>query len=172
VRVTITAVDRADPAGARLRRADLEERGKRPLDGCADRPAAQGDGEPDRSAELVLVARDRPTGRPVACGALRPDGPEMIHRGDLGEPREFTPTAVALVSSLYVVPEHRRQGLARLVLAELELQARALGWFTLHIEARADQPAGPALCVAAGYALLDGPSDGRLLTFTKRLGRD
>ena len=158
MQVTITAVDWADPVGARLRRQDLEERGELPT---------------GPYVELLLIARDRISGTWVACGALRPLEPSsMVRRGDLGMPRRQASAAVALISWLFVIPECRRQGLARLVLAELELQACALGWFTLRLLAHPERLPALALCTAAGYTRLAEPApagaDG-LVVFEKRL---
>jgi putative acetyltransferase len=168
VQVTITAVDWADPVGARLRRQDLEERGR-----LASASSLDTDGEQAGHVELFLIARDRISGRSVACGALRPLEPaSMIHRGDLGMPRRQPTAAVALISWLFVVPECRRQGLARLVLAELELQARALGWFHLQLLAHAERQPALALCAAAGYVRqpdLAPTGSGGVVVFEKRL---
>jgi GNAT superfamily N-acetyltransferase len=162
VQVTITAVDWADPVGAGLRRQYRRERGL-PLSAGADDAA-----RPDRIT-VFLIARDRLTRTPVACGALSPSGvdlepnPEPNPGPDAGQ--------VALISWLFVVPEHRGRELARLVVAELELQARALGWLTVRIETAADRPAALALCTAAGYErTVPEPStpDGRIV-FEKRL---
>lgn len=165
MQVTITAVDRADPVGARLRRQGLAERG-------AERGAEQGAEDPgdapaDRD-ELFLIARDRATGTPVACGALRPVDPATAPHGDREAHRARPHPAVAVISFLFVVPEFRGHGLARLVLAELELQAAALGWFTLRLEAAADRPVALALCAAAGYAPTAAPANG-VVVFEKRL---
>jgi GNAT superfamily N-acetyltransferase len=169
--VTITAVDWADPVGARLRRQDLQERGARPAG--PDEPGHPQGAERAGQVEPFLIARDRASGAPVACGALRPLEPGMTRRSDSHRPpHSASGTTVAVISWLFVVPECRRQGLARLVLAELELQARVLGWTTLQVEADAARPAALALCTAAGYRPRSRPGSGirdGLIVFEKHL---
>lgn len=82
---------------------------------------------------------------PVATGAwrIRPD----IER--LGSDR------TAEVKRMYVVPEWRRRGLARLVLAHIEATAGAAGADTMILETGTSQPEGMALYTAAGYALVE-----------------
>lgn len=140
MQVTITAVDWADPDGVKLRLQQEEELQARY--GGALEP-----GDPPSATDVgvFLLARDRATGSPVACGALRP----------LGE-------GSAQIKRMFVLPEHRGRGLARLVLAELELQARVLGWLRLRLETGRRQPEAVALYADAGYARIQnyGPAAG------------
>jgi GNAT superfamily N-acetyltransferase len=76
----------------------------------------------------------RLNGRPVGCGAIR-----RLEDG-VGE-----------VKRMYVRPEARRRGVARLVLAELEETARALGLHTLRLETGTRQPEAIALYEREGY---------------------
>jgi GNAT superfamily N-acetyltransferase len=183
VRVTITAVDWADPVGAQLRRRDRAERGlpedREPDDATSDGGVTSTDDDVTSTddvhdpahVEVFLIARDRLTGAAVACGALRPADPAMAHRAWPGPDERPPETGPTLVSGLFVVPEHRRRGLAQLVLAELELQARGLGWLTLRLEADAGRPAALALCTTAGYTRVtspDGIPEG-IVVFEKRL---
>jgi GNAT superfamily N-acetyltransferase len=92
-------------------------------------------GVPPSAADVavVLVARDD-DGTPVACGALRPLGPDS-----------------AEVKRMYVVPEARGRGLSKLVLAGLEAAALDHGWTTLRLETGPEQPEAVALYTGAGY---------------------
>lgn len=92
-------------------------------------------GTPPSAADLavVLVARDG-DGRAVGCGALR----------------EIAP-GVAELKRMYVVPAARGRGVAAMVLAALEDEARARGWTTLRLETGPRQPEAMALYTRAGY---------------------
>jgi ribosomal protein S18 acetylase RimI-like enzyme len=81
---------------------------------------------------VFLVARL--DGRAVGCGALRPLGP-----------------AVAEVKRMFVVPDHRGQGVARRLLRALEAAALARGWTTVRLETGVRQPESIALYRSAGY---------------------
>jgi GNAT superfamily N-acetyltransferase len=83
-------------------------------------------------------------GQPAAMGGWRAGGP----RGD-GD---------AEIKRMFVRSTHRRQGLARLVLAELERTARAAGFRRLVLETGDKQPEAIALYRSAGY--VDEPSFG------------
>lgn len=149
--VTITAVDGDDPDGVRLRAQHEEER-RRQLGG--DLPQAGGVAVTSDVA-VLLLARDRATGAAVACGALRPfEGGAEIKR-------------------MFVVPHRRGEGLARLVLTELERQALALGWFLLRLATGRRQPEVIELYVTAGFTRIPnfGPYVGQpeSICFEKRL---
>ncbi len=96
------------------------------------------------------------SGRPVACGAVRP----------LGD-------GVGEVKRMYVEPEVRGRGLSRRLLAELEAAARVLGYVSLRLETGNRQPEAIGLYETAGNgpAAPFGPyvSDPRSLYFEKRL---
>jgi GNAT superfamily N-acetyltransferase len=73
-------------------------------------------------------------GRPVACGAIQP----------LGD-------GVAEIKRMYVRPQHRRQGLSRLILAALEELAMQRGYHTLRLETGRYLTPALGLYRAAGY---------------------
>jgi GNAT superfamily N-acetyltransferase len=58
------------------------------------------------------------------------------------------------VKRMYVVPEQRRLGVARLVLAHVEAEARRRGYRGLRLETGALQPEAIALYTSAGYELI------------------
>jgi GNAT superfamily N-acetyltransferase len=133
VDLIVTDVDWLEPDAVRLR--DLQQAELHARSG--------GDGEPGTAdgtmagtcdVALFLLGRDRLTGAAVVCGGLRPLEP-----------------GVAEIKRMYVVPEHRGQGLSRVMLAELEREAAALGWSVLRLETGASQPEAIALYTGAGY---------------------
>jgi GNAT superfamily N-acetyltransferase len=73
-------------------------------------------------------------GRPVGCGGLR-------RRDD----------DVAEIKRMYVVPDARRQGVARVLLGALEAQARRLGYRAVVLETGTGQPEAVALYDTHGY---------------------
>ncbi|MBD5785169.1 GNAT family N-acetyltransferase [Cellulosimicrobium terreum] len=106
-------------------------------------------GEPDDSAFdtsgllAVLVAHD--DGAPVACVALRdvsgaPDGRGGNHPASTGE-----------VKRLYVLPEHRGRGRARVVMRAAHEQATAAGLRLLVLETGTRQPESVDLYLDLGY---------------------
>jgi GNAT superfamily N-acetyltransferase len=72
--------------------------------------------------------------QPVACGGVRLVAP-----------------GVAELKRMYVVPEARRRGIARAMLADLESQARLLGAAHLRLETGLHQPEALSLYASAGY---------------------
>lgn len=84
-------------------------------------------------------------GRPVASGAFRREGTERLGT-----------TRTAEIKRMYVVPEHQRQGLARLMLAHLEQAARAVGYEALILSSGSRQPEALALYESAGYVSVPG----------------
>ena len=95
----------------------------------------------------MLVARDE-DGTALGCGALRgiADGVGELKR-------------------MYVVPAARGRGVAKVVLAALEDDARDRGWTTLRLETGPRQPEAIALYTGAGYrpieafGVYDGAAD-------------
>ena len=98
---------------------------------------------------VFLVLRDD-EGRAVGCGG--------IARFD---------AARGEVKRMYVVPDARGLGLGRRLLAELEAQARALGYAGVVLETGDRQPAALALYRSAGYVRRPcwPPYDSRALSF-------
>jgi len=129
VDLSITAVDWLEPEGVRLRRLQQDE--LRARYGEDVDPGARSSGA---DVAVFLLGRDRLTGSGVICGGLRP----------LAE-------GVAEIKRLFVAPGYRGRGLSRLLLAELERQALALGWPVLRLETGRHHPSQIALCTAAGY---------------------
>jgi GNAT superfamily N-acetyltransferase len=80
-------------------------------------------------------------GEPVVCGGWRslPEWP-----------------GTAELKRMYVVPEQRRRGLARLLLAALEDAIRAAGYRQVWLETGTGQPEALALYASAGYRPIDG----------------
>jgi GNAT superfamily N-acetyltransferase len=74
---------------------------------------------------------------PVGCGGLK-------HFDD----------GVGEVKRMYVVPEERRGGVARLVLSHVEAEARRRGYRELRLETGVLQPEAIALYASAGYELI------------------
>jgi GNAT superfamily N-acetyltransferase len=98
-------------------------------------PGSPEPGSPPTAADVsvVVLARDD-DGTAVGCGALRAlDG------------------TGAEVKRMYVVPSARGRGIARAVLAALEVAALERGWTTLWLETGPRQPEAVALYVGAGY---------------------
>jgi GNAT superfamily N-acetyltransferase len=151
--LSITAVDSSDPDAVALRESHRTE--------LVARYGGDGEtnyrtGRPDLA--ILLLARDRATGVPVACGGLHP----------LGD-------GVAEIKQMFVVPDRRGEGLSRHLLAALEAEADVLGWHVLRLEAGPRQPEAIALYGRSGYVRIanSGPylrSDDAV-RFEKRLPR-
>jgi putative acetyltransferase len=77
-------------------------------------------------------------GRPVACGAYRPMGPE-----------------VAEIKRMYVAADFRGRGLGRCILEHLEARARRDGYATVRLETGILQPEAIGLYESAGYRRID-----------------
>jgi putative acetyltransferase len=106
---------------------------------CAEMSARYGQPpSPFSSAEsatprsIFLVVRS--AGEPLGCAALRP-----FHE-QTGE-----------IKRIYVAPAGRRRGIARRLLAELELRARNFGYSTLLLETGIRQPEAQRLYESCGY---------------------
>ncbi|QHT56437.1 GNAT family N-acetyltransferase [Cellulomonas sp. H30R-01] len=114
------------------------------------------------AGELVLLLE---AGEPVAGGAFRhrtePElGPvELLERPAArdAEGRPALPTAE--LKRIWTSSAHRRRGLARRVLAELEPRAEAAGYRRLYLTTGPRQPEAAALYLATGYRPLFDPSD-------------
>lgn len=110
--------------------------------GPDDSPLEVGDFDPPRGAFFVGTLGERP----VAMGGWRR--------------REDVPAlgrvAAAEVKRMYVVPEARRHGYARDVLAHLEATASAAGADVMVLETGTMQPEAIAMYAAAGYEPVAG----------------
>jgi GNAT superfamily N-acetyltransferase len=124
--------------------------------------------------DLVLLLAD---GAPVAGGAFRRRvEPELgdahrrsqdpAHAGS--HDADGTPlAATAELKRIWTHSAHRRQGLGRAVLAELERRAAAAGYVRVYLTTGPRQPEAVGLYVAAGYTPLYDPvavvQDGELV---------
>lgn len=110
---------------------------------------------------LVLVLED---GDPVAGGAFRRrTEPEHGDAARLADPAardaEGAPAVpTAELKRIWTHAAHRRRGLARVVLAELEARAAAAGYPRLYLTTGPKQPEAVGLYLAAGYTPLFEPS--------------
>jgi GNAT superfamily N-acetyltransferase len=97
----------------------------------ADMPRAGADDLAPPGGAFLVGRRD---GVAVCCGGVKrlPDGAAEIKR-------------------MFVVPEARRQGLARLLLGALEDAARSLGYDVVRLDTGPRQPHAQALYEASGY---------------------
>jgi putative acetyltransferase len=75
---------------------------------------------------------------PVACGAIK----------------EFDAASME-VKRMYVLPEKRGQGIAQIVLKELEAWAKELGYERCVLETGKKQPEAIALYKKSGYAIIE-----------------
>ena len=82
--------------------------------------------------KYAVVAYENDT--PVSCGAIK----------------EYTPGTME-VKRMYTVPEHRGKGIAAVVLKELELWAKGLGYKTCILETGKRQPEAIRLYQKNGY---------------------
>lgn len=88
--------------------------------------------EPPGGAFLLICEGDRPVG----CGGLR----TLDADAGIGE-----------IKRMFVIPEARRRGHARRLLAALEDAARRIGLRTVRLDTNAQQPEALRLYAATGY---------------------
>ncbi|WP_258724648.1 GNAT family N-acetyltransferase [Cellulomonas sp. NS3] len=128
--LTTSLVDWDDADATRLRADQVAE--------LAERYGADDVGSVMTAEGVVAMLLVRDGGEPVACGALRDvsatQGPGTVE-----------------IKRLYVVPARRGRGLSRLVMAELEARAHALGYGRLILETGVMQPEAIGLYLALGY---------------------
>jgi polar amino acid transport system permease protein len=98
---------------------------------------------------LVLL---REEGHTVAGGALRRYDPEYVAAGVVGA--DFPVRHTAEFKRIWTHSGHRRRGLGRRVLRELELRAADLGYHRVFLTTGPLQPEAVALYHAAGYTEL------------------
>lgn len=110
---------------------------------------------------LVLVLED---GEPVAGGAFRRRWePEHGDPARLADPSARDAEGVPAVPTaelkrIWTHEAHRRRGLARVVLAELEERAAAAGYPRIYLTTGPKQPEAVGLYLAAGYTPLFEPA--------------
>lgn len=119
--------------------------------------------------DLILILED---GTAVAGGAFRlraePElgSAERLSRPDTRDESGLPTVRTAEYKRIWTNSAHRRRGLARQVLAELELRAVALGYERLYLTTGPRQPEAAALYLATGWHPLfdttDAPTDGPL----------
>ncbi|MGF0115313.1 GNAT family N-acetyltransferase [Promicromonospora sp. Marseille-Q5078] len=136
--LVVDAVEWDDAAAAALRAAQEAEMATR----YGDDPAPAID---PRSIVVTLVARLG--GEPVGTAAVR-DVSGTDDRRDRGTTH---PAATGEVKRVYVDPEHRGQGVARRIMAELERAARQVGFRRFVLETGTAQPEAIGLYEAIGY---------------------
>ncbi|HTN81052.1 MAG TPA: GNAT family N-acetyltransferase [Acidimicrobiales bacterium] len=106
----------------------------RSLYGEEDEDAPAPDDLAPPNGRFYIAMRDR---EPVGCGGVK-------HFADgIGE-----------VKRMYVVPAARRTGVARMVLTELEAEARRRGYRELRLETGVKQPEAIGLYQSAGFELI------------------
>ena len=143
VRFRVAAYD--DPETVRF--VDALQEFYRERYGGADRtPVRPDEFAPPRGLFLLGDLPDEP-GAAVCCGGWRRHDAASIAPPDAGTLRPDD----AEVKRMWVDPAHRRRGLARAVLAELERTARAAGCLRTVLESGDQQPEATAFYVAVGY---------------------
>lgn len=121
------------PDSARLLREYAAER--RETVGFDDPPGLDTPSQYEPPCGVFLVAYTQ-TGKPVACGGIR----------------AYSETdRVAEIRKMFVVPEHRKRGLARRVLIGLELFAVAHGTHRVLLETGSYNHAATHLYASVGY---------------------
>ena len=103
----------------------------------------------EHGGALVLLAEG---GQTVAGGALRAFDHELAAKGILDPGFPDRPTAE--FKRIWTHAEHRRRGLARRVLVELERRAAELGYEQVFLTTGPRQPEAVGLYLAAGYTEL------------------
>lgn len=90
--------------------------------------------------------------RPVACGGWRRvEQPDAEQPGDGVEGAAAAVPFVAELKRMFVLPEARRNGYARALLAVLERDAASAGACRMVLETGSEQPEAIALYVSSGY---------------------
>jgi len=115
--------------------------------------------------DLVLLLAD---GSPVAGGAFRrraePELGDPARRvahpssGQAHDADGVPLVATAELKRIWTHSQHRREGLGRVVVAELERRAAALGYVRVYLTTGPRQPEAVGLYLAAGYVPLFDPA--------------
>jgi ribosomal protein S18 acetylase RimI-like enzyme len=103
----------------------------------------------EHGGALLLLVED---GRTVAGGALRAFDPALAVKGVLDPGFPDRPTTE--FKRIWTHAEHRRRGLGRRVLDELERRAAELGYRQVFLTTGPSQPEAVGLYLAAGYTEL------------------
>lgn len=102
---------------------------------------------------LDLEAPDMPKAGPAELGP--PGGVYLVgYRNGIpvcGGGLKRLPDGACEIKRMYVVPEARRSGVARALLAALEAQARAIGYRIARLDTGSRQPHAHAFYEASGY---------------------
>lgn len=124
--------------------------------------------------ELVVLLEG---GRAIAGGAFR-----RRHEPELGDPelatggRERAGVHTAELKRIWTDLDHRRRGLARIVVADLERRAAASGYHRIYLTTGPRQPEASALYLTAGYTplfdVLRDPEEIGPLPFEKWISAD
>lgn len=165
-RFVLTAADWEAPAARQLREDQQAE--LRRIYGGDTEPGVK----PSASDVTVFVlAWEVPDGAQLADAVARTDALAV----GCGGLRPLDATS-AEIKRMYVRPTHRRRGLSRQILDELEFRARSQGWFRLRLETGPAQIAAIGLYEAAGYRKIPnfGAYQGHAasLCFEKALDQD
>jgi putative acetyltransferase len=135
LRTSGVKVENVDPQGADalalLREAAIEARGLYPEWVTPNAPWPTNGPTPERGTYLIAYVE----GRPVACGAFRP-----LDR------------SVAEVRRMFVTRAARRSGFAKIIMQELEAQAREFGYIALRLETGVRQLPAMSLYESCGFA--------------------
>ena len=107
--------------------------------GPDESPVEPGEFAPPRGRFLVGYVEHGGEPVPVAIGGLRSVDTETVE-----------------IKRMYVVPEHRRRGRSREVLARLEDEARSMGARRVLLETGTKQPEAMRLYETSGYARVEG----------------
>jgi GNAT superfamily N-acetyltransferase len=113
--------------------------------GPDDSPVDPLDFTPPRGCFVVAYAG----AEAVATGALRPAEDGSVGEGAIGD-------GAMEIKRMYVRPDWRGRGLARVVLADLEQRARDFGAKRIVLETGERQPEAIRLYETSGYARIDG----------------
>lgn len=106
----------------------------------------------EHGGALLLLVED---GQTIAGGALRAFDPELAVSGVLDP--DFPDRPTAEFKRIWTHERHRRRGLGRRVLGELEDRADQLGYRQVFLTTGPSQPEAVGLYHAAGYTELPDP---------------
>lgn len=107
----------------------------------------------EHGGALLLLVED---GRTIAGGALRSFDPALAVQGVLAA--DFPDRPTAEFKRIWTHADHRRRGLGRRVLRELEERAAQLGYRQVFLTTGPSQPEAVGLYLAAGYTELPDPA--------------